>query len=157
MAVVPHQKQGAVGSGADLAIPHVLLVDDNAGDIALLRYAFEVNDMRVRFSIAEDGVRAQELLILLTALNDWPDFISLDNNMPRADGYWALAFIRAHHPSRIMPVIMLTTSNRPRDRLRALQLGATDFVTKPATFDELVSTVSSWRPYLSMPPKRCSP
>jgi CheY-like chemotaxis protein len=130
--------------------PHVVLVDDNTGDIALIRYAFEINDMVVRISVAEDGLHAQELLTHLTSIQDWPCFISLDLNMPRANGFWALEFIRRHHACTTMPVIMLTTSNNPPDRRRAMELGATDFVLKPATFEELVLIVGGWRSYLTM-------
>ena len=76
-----------------------------------------------------------------------PDLILLDLNMPRKDGREALREIRSHQELRRVPVIVFTTSRADTDIDKVYELGANSFVTKPAGFDQLVTTVTKLTGY----------
>ena len=130
--------------------PAVLVVDDNPGDIELVRIAFEMSDIEVRLEWATDGHEAMRRLEhCLASAADLPELILLDLNMPRANGFEVLRFLRDQGLSARIPVIVLSTSRQAEDRRRCLELGAREFRTKPELIRDLVDMVRSLQPYLA--------
>ena len=131
-----------------MATPFVIMVDDNPGDLALTQEAFAESEMAADFTIAMSGDEALALLQQVGAGPRLPDLILLDLNLPKVNGLELLAFVH-HHPrlSRI-PTVVLTTSNRAQDRERSRQLGAADYLIKPAIFSEFLELISGLRRFL---------
>ena len=137
----------------------VLLIEDNPGDIQLTKIALEDNKMNVNLSVAEDGVEA---LAFLRKEGNYvnaphPDLVLLDLNLPRKDGREVLAEMKADPILRRIPVVILTTSQAEEDVLRAYNLCANCYITKPVDFDQFVKIVRSiesfWFTIVKLPPE----
>jgi CheY-like chemotaxis protein len=123
----------------------ILMVDDDEDDFFLVKSAFEEIDLPFSFQLGF-LVNGQELMDYLQrdgkysdpALSPRPCLILLDLNMPRKDGREALREIKADQTLREIPVVILTTSSAEEDKILTRNLGAMTFITKPASFDELV-------------------
>lgn len=131
-----------------MPIPFVIIIDDNPGDIALTQEAFAENGMPAEFTAAMSGDEALELLIGLGEDPHLPDLILLDLNLPKINGLEILAFVRQHPRLASVPTVVLTTSNRAQDREQACQLGAADYLVKPAIFSEFLELVTGLRRFL---------
>lgn len=121
------------------------MADDDADDRLLARDAMMESRLRNPFHCVEDG---QELMDYLRREGKYrttpaprPGIILLDLNMPRKDGRQALEEIKNDPDLRCIPVVILTTSKTEEDILRAYNLGANSFITKPVTFEGLVEIV----------------
>src|SRR4051812_48449788 len=141
----------------------ILLVDDDADDRMLARDALAesrlANDLR-------EVVDGEELLDYLKrqgkyadpAVSPRPGLILLDLNMPRKDGREALKEIKADPALRHIPVVVLTTSKAEEDIYRTYDLGVSSFITKPVTFDGLVSVMrvlgKYWFEIVELPPEK---
>ncbi|MDP5337620.1 MAG: response regulator, partial [Nodularia sp. (in: cyanobacteria)] len=123
----------------------VLLVEDNPGDAQLTRIALEDSKISVNLNVVEDGVEAMEFLRKQGnyANAPHPDIVLLDLNLPRKDGREVLAEIKADQNFRRIPVVVLTTSQSEEDILKAYNLSANCFITKPVDFDQFVKIVQS--------------
>ncbi len=123
---------------------HVLLVDDDAGDIALITEAFGAHQASVQLHIASDGVEAVAFLRREygNAGAPRPDLILLDLNMPRMDGREVLLVVKNDSDLRTIPVVVFTTSDRPDDITSSYIHHANAYVTKPLDLDELDRAVS---------------
>lgn len=124
---------------------HILLVEDNEGDIVLTKDALEEYKIVTNTSIARDGKAAIELLE-----EQWqkgpvflPDLILLDINLPKKNGQEVLYTIKNDSRFKEIPVIMLTTSSSEDDVLRAYQNHANCFITKPVEAEQFLEVVSS--------------
>jgi CheY-like chemotaxis protein len=120
------------GGMASRAI-HILLAEDNDGDVFLVRRALEKQGLSCQLAVARNG---EEALQLLDAAEDGPpadapELILLDLNLPRVGGCEILARLRQTPTYSQTPVIILTSSDSPRDRDRALSLGANSYFRKP--------------------------
>ncbi|MGO9819251.1 MAG: response regulator [Solirubrobacteraceae bacterium] len=117
----------------------ILLVEDDPGDVVLVREAFEHNKVQNELRVASDGVNALE------QLHDpefsLPDLILLDLNLPRKDGREVLAEIRADPRLTAIPVVVLTTSDAETDILRSYELHANAYVTKPVDLRQFLEVV----------------
>lgn len=135
---------------ADVDMPiDVLLVEDSAGDVRLTQEAFRDSGKRVRLHLAGDGIEAMSYLRREGACADAPrpDLILLDLNLPRMDGREVLALIKGDWDLRIIPTIILTTSDSEADILISYQLRANCYLRKPAhwdAFDSLVRSISAF-------------
>jgi CheY-like chemotaxis protein len=110
----------------------ILLIDDNPGDVWLLKEAFRLAQTPVQMTVSRDGIEAIEYLHKVEAnLVDCPDFIVLDLNLPRKNGHEVLAEIKASAALRHIPVVVLSSSSAAEDRRNAYELSACCFVTKP--------------------------
>jgi DNA-binding response OmpR family regulator len=110
----------------------ILVVEDEAGIADFLARGLESEGYVV--TLAADGVSGEQL-----ALDDAVDLVVLDRMLPGRDGLEVLGSIRRAKPS--LPVIMLTARAAVADRVEGLDLGATDYVTKPFAFDELLARI----------------
>ncbi len=121
----------------------VLLVEDNPGDVVLTREAFEDARVDIHLSVAADGPSAFAELEgrRTTPGARLPDLVLLDLNLPGMDGHEILRRIRTDDDLRHLPVIIMTTSDRPDDVLDAYRGTANSYITKPLDPDEFLAAV----------------
>ncbi|WP_442940440.1 response regulator [Nostoc sp.] len=137
----------------------VLLVEDNPGDAQLTRIALETSKISCHLNVVEDGVEAMAFLRkqekYVRAAH--PDIVLLDLNLPRKDGREVLAEIKADEKLKRIPVVVLTTSQAEEDILKAYNLSANCYITKPVDFDQFVKIVQSienfWFAIVKLPPE----
>ena len=121
---------------------HILLVDDNEGDILLTREALEEARIINKISIAYDGIQAIDLLKKSTRVaGTMPDLILLDINLPKMNGTEVLSIIKNDPDLRRIPVIMLTTSSSEKDILASYNNYANCYITKPVDLDRFMDVV----------------
>lgn len=123
----------------------ILLIEDNPGDIRLTREALRDSRLHIVLHIAEDG---EEALRFLRQEGEFanatrPDLILLDLNLPRRDGREVLAEIKNDEALRLIPVVVLTTSQDERDILTSYSLHANCYITKPVDFEQFISIVQT--------------
>ncbi|MCC5940837.1 MAG: response regulator [Balneolaceae bacterium] len=138
---------------------HILLVEDNEGDILLIEEAFEEAKLVNDLSIAKDGEKAIAFLKKEGSFKDvkTPDLIILDVNLPRKNGHEVLKFIKQHDQLKKIPVIMLTTSSSERDITLSYENHANCFITKPIEAEDFLNAVLSienfWLSLVKLPTK----
>ena len=121
---------------------HILLVDDNEGDILLTREALEEARIINKISIAYDGIQAIDLLKKSAQVaGTIPDLILLDINLPKMNGTEVLSIIKNDPDLRRIPVIMLTTSSSEKDILASYDNYANCYITKPVDLDRFMDVV----------------
>ena len=126
----------------------ILMAEDDTDDRLLLQDAFAECGINERIYFVGDGEELLDYLLHRGKFADSPDaprpgLILLDLNMPRKDGREALAEIRMRPEFRRVPIVVFTTSKADTDVARVYELGANSFITKPASFEDLVNTVKS--------------
>jgi CheY-like chemotaxis protein len=121
----------------------VLLVDDDPGDVLLVREAFEDHKVGNLLSVVSDGVEAMEYVRgegeFAGATR--PDLILLDLNLPRKGGIEVLAEIKGDPALATIPVVVLTTSAAEEDIVHAYKLHANAYITKPVDFEQFTQIV----------------
>ncbi|WP_025410949.1 response regulator [Gemmatirosa kalamazoonensis] len=123
----------------------ILLVEDNPGDVELTREALLDSKMHMNLSVVSDGVEALAFLRREGSYADapHPDLILLDLNLPKKDGRAVLGEIKQDPVLRHIPVVVLTSSRAEQDILKAYDLHANCYVTKPVDFDQFITIVRS--------------
>ncbi|MEW9529163.1 response regulator [Microbispora sp. NPDC049125] len=121
----------------------ILLVEDDPGDVLLTREAFSYNKVRNTLSVVNDGEQALAYLRREGPYADAPrpDLILLDLNLPRVDGFEVLREVKDDPALRVIPVVILTTSEAEQDILRGYNLHANAYITKPVDFDQFARVV----------------
>ncbi len=119
----------------------IMLVEDNPDDELLTLDALESNRIGNRVVVARNGVEALDYLFATGSyegrnIMDQPAVILLDLKLPKIDGLEVLRRIRADERTRLLPVVILTSSNEEEDRIKGYSLGANSYVRKPVDFDE---------------------
>lgn len=122
-------------------IIQVLLVEDNPADVRLTREALQESKSPVTLHVVEDGIKAMAFLRTPTTETPRPDIILLDLNLPRKDGREVLQEIRRDDMLRHIPVVILTTSQAEQDVLKAYQLSANAYITKPVDLEQFFNVV----------------
>lgn len=137
----------------------ILLVEDNEGDVVLIKKAFSDARLANQISVCRDGQEGYEFLMKTGRYEDapTPDLILLDINMPKVTGLELLEMIKKEDALRIIPVIMLTTSTSEEDILKSYQLNVSSFVQKPVEFVEFLDAIQQiqdyWFSIVRFPPK----
>jgi two-component system, chemotaxis family, response regulator Rcp1 len=137
----------------------ILLVDDDQADVRLAQEGLQQGHSTAHLSTVADGVEALEFLRGhgRYAAARRPDLIILDLKMPRKSGLEVLAEIKADRKLRRIPVIVLTTSDAPEDILRAYDLNASCYITKPSDLDEFQRVMTTIRGFcltvVKLPPR----
>ena len=123
----------------------ILLVEDNLGDARLAAEALKENKVRNNLYHVEDGVEAMRFLHRQENYADvpLPDLVLLDLNLPRKDGREVLAEIKEDPELRLVPVVVLTTSEAERDLVKTYDLHANAYVVKPIDLDRFIEVVRS--------------
>jgi two-component system response regulator len=124
----------------------ILLVEDNPDDEKLILLSLKANNIANSVAVARDGQEALDLLLGPERAPGGepphlPVVILLDLHLPKIDGLEVLRRIRADDRARLVPVVILTSSNEERDRIDGYSLGANSFVCKPVDFDEFAKAV----------------
>lgn len=118
----------------------ILLVEDNEDDVELTLIAFRRQQLANEVVIARDGQEALEMLhgTQSRPAQPLPAVVLLDLKLPRRDGFAVLDAIRAHPRTRLLPVVVLTSSAQERDRLKTYRLGANSYIVKPVDFEQFL-------------------
>ena len=119
----------------------VLLVEDNPGDIDLIRETLADETRRPTLETARDGLDALERL--LDTDQPAPDLILLDLNLPRMSGRELLAELKRHERLRSIPVVILSSSDAEQEIARSYELGAACYLVKPVGLREFQEVVRS--------------
>ncbi|MFO7825598.1 MAG: response regulator [Cyclobacterium sp.] len=136
---------------------HILLVEDNEGDIFLTTEALEDSNFINEISIAKDGQEALDFVFKTKGFENksTPNLILLDVNLPKKSGHEVLQELKSHEVSRKIPVIMLTTSSSKRDIDLSYQHHANCFITKPVEVSDFLEAIASieqfWLRTVSLP------
>ncbi len=125
----------------------ILLVDDNPDDVQLTLRALKKSNILNEVVVAADGVEALDYLFGTGKYagrntEELPQVVLLDLKMPRVDGLEVLQQMRADERTKLLPVVILTTSNEDRDRIESYKLGANSYVRKPVDFNQFVEAVN---------------
>ncbi len=119
----------------------ILLVEDNPDDVALTIRAFKKSDISNKIIVAKDGVEALDYLFGTGMyagrdVKDMPVVILLDLKLPKIDGLEVLKSIRQNEFTRLLPVVILTSSVEEKDKINGYRLGANSYVRKPVDFNQ---------------------
>lgn len=137
----------------------ILLVEDNPGDVRLTIEALKDAKVHNNLHVAKDGVEAMSFLRREDGHTDAPrpDLILLDLNLPRKDGREVLEEIKGDTGLRRIPVVVLTTSEAERDILKAYNLHANCYITKPVSLEQFITVIKTiedfWLEIVKLPPK----
>ncbi len=136
---------------------HVLLVEDNEGDVFLTTEALEDSKFVREISIARDGQEALDYVFKINGFEDrnTPDLILLDVNLPKKSGHEVLEELKVHPMHKRIPVIMLTTSSARRDIDRCYENHANCYITKPVEVNDFLEAMATieqfWMNIASLP------
>jgi CheY-like chemotaxis protein len=124
----------------------ILLVEDNPDDVKLTLRALKKSNILNEVVVAQDGVEALDYLFGTGKFEGrdtrlMPQMILLDLKMPRMDGLEVLHRIREDERTKVLPVVILTTSSEDKDRVESYKLGANSYVRKPVDFNQFVEAV----------------
>jgi CheY-like chemotaxis protein len=138
---------------------HILLVEDNEGDILLTTEAIKDGKIANEISVANDGEKAIDFLNarINNATSALPDLIILDVNLPKKNGHEVLGYIKTHSDLKQIPVIMLTTSSSQTDISASYKNYANCFITKPVEVEDFMKAVGQienfWFNIVQLPKK----
>ena len=130
----------------------ILLVEDNPDDELLALRALRKNGIRGEVTVAHDGVEALDYLFATGEhagrdASDVPRLILLDLNLPKIGGLEVLRRLRSDERTRLVPVVILSSSDEQRDMLDGYSLGANSYVRKPVNFEQFVKAVEQLKSY----------
>ena len=122
------------------ALKTVLLVEDNDDDVVLTLRALKAQNVANDVKVVTDGVEALDYLFARGAYaganRELPQVVLLDLKLPKIDGLEVLRQLRAHPATRILPVVVLTSSAEERDLVESYSLGANSYIRKPVDFQQ---------------------
>ncbi len=137
----------------------ILLVEDNPDDVDLIREALHEGNIAHQLNVVPDG---EEAMAYLNGEGEYaqailPDLILLDLRLPKKGGLEVLAEIKADEDLRCIPAIVLSSSDAPNDILKAYDLQASCYITKPADLEEFDRVMASLRDFtltvVKLPPR----
>ncbi len=135
----------------------ILLVEDNPGDVGLTREALREGDVPYNLNVVIDGMAAMDFMECKGqyANAPFPDLILLDLNLPKLNGHEVLARIKAHSEWKMIPIVVLTTSEAQTDIDAAYALHVNCYITKPLNFQDFMKAIkqieSFWLDLVRLP------
>jgi len=141
----------------------ILLVEDNADDEKLTLRALKKNNIRNEVVVARNGTEALDYLFGTGAyagrnLSVMPQVVLLDLKLPKLDGLEVLRRLRADDRTRLLPIVILTSSNEEIDRINGYGFGANSYVRKPVDFNDFTEAARQlglyWLVLNESPPAR---
>jgi CheY-like chemotaxis protein len=124
---------------------NILLVEDNPDDVELTLHALKKNKIVNPVKIVRDGQEALDYLFRKGKYEskdyDLPNMILLDLKLPKVDGIEVLQKIKSDRKTKLIPVVVLTSSKEESDLMRSYDLGVNSYIRKPVDFDQFVETV----------------
>jgi two-component system, chemotaxis family, response regulator Rcp1 len=136
----------------------ILLVEDNPGDVRLTMEALKGGRVRNTIHVVEDGVQAMDFLYRQGHYGavPRPDLILLDLNLPKKDGREVLGEVKQDPDLKRIPIVILTSSAAEEDILRAYDLSANCYITKPVDLNQFLRVLKSiedfWLVIVKLPP-----
>ena len=138
----------------------ILLVEDNPDDVELTLRALKKNNILNEVMVAKDGAEALDYLFGTGVyagrdLSVMPQVILLDLQLPKVDGLEVLKRLRADERTKLLPVVILTSSREEKDLINGYKLGANSYIRKPVDFDQFAYAVRQLGLYwlvLNIPP-----
>ncbi len=139
----------------------ILLVEDNPTDIELTLRALKKRNLANKVHVVKDGAEALEFIFGTGTyaerdINRIPKVILLDLKLPKVDGLEVLRRVKSDERTKVIPVVVLTSSKEERDMVESYKLGANSYITKPVDFDKFAQTVSEMGFYwllVNQPPR----
>ncbi len=124
----------------------ILLVEDNPDDVELTLRAFKQYNISNEISVVRDGAEALDYLFATGTYSDrdkttMPAVVILDLKLPKVDGLEVLQRMRADERTKLVPVVILTSSKEERDMVNGYKFGANSYVRKPVDFTQFVEAV----------------
>lgn len=137
----------------------IFLVEDNPDDEALTLRALKKNNIMNQVIVAHDGAEALDYLLGPNSDNNRvPQVILLDLKLPKIDGLEVLKRLRADERTKLLPVIILTSSREEQDLITSYQFGANSYIRKPVDFNQFIAAVQQlglyWLVLNEFPPAR---
>lgn len=134
---------------------HILLVEDNEGDILLTTEALQESKIINKVTVLKDGKKAVDFFEGITKKEDSPDMVLLDINLPKKNGIEVLHYIKSSEKYKQVPVIMLTTSSSESDILNSYKNYVNCYITKPIEVHEFMQAIAKiedfWINIVSIP------
>lgn len=132
--------------------PDILFIEDNRQDAELMLRSLEVGHVSAKVALISDGAEALDYLCGTGSysgkrLHHGPKVIFLDLNLPKVDGLEVLRKIKTDIRTKLIPVVVLTSSNQDRDIMASYRLGASSYIVKPVDFDQFSKAVCSATSY----------
>lgn len=139
----------------------ILLVEDNLNDVELTLRALKKRNLANKVHVVKDGAEALEFIFGTGAyaerdINHIPKVILLDLKLPKVDGLEVLRRVKSDERTKVIPVVILTSSKEESDLVESYKLGANSYITKPVDFDKFALTVSEMGLYwllVNQPPR----
>ena len=124
----------------------LMLVEDNENDVELTKRALKKSHILNELIFANDGVEALNYFFgedgkSGCSIEDLPVVILLDLKLPRVDGLEVLRRLRANEKTKLIPVVVLTSSNEQKDVINSYGLGANSFIRKPVKFNDFAEAI----------------
>jgi CheY-like chemotaxis protein len=141
----------------------ILLVEDNPSDVLLTKRALKKNKIANKLVVAEDGREALDYLLCSGKyagrdVRDLPAVVLLDLKLPLIDGLEVLKEIRSNEFTKLLPVVILTSSDQEKDIIISYKLGANSYIRKPVDFKQFTEAVRTlgmyWLLLNEVPPLR---
>ncbi len=140
----------------------ILLVEDNPDDVELTLRALKQYNIRNEIAVVRDGAEALDYLFATGVYADrdtttMPAVVILDLKLPKVDGLEVLQRMRADERTKLVPVVILTSSNEEQDMINGYKLGANSYVRKPVDFTQFVEAAQQLGLYwlvINEPPPR---
>jgi len=139
----------------------ILLVEDNPNDVELTLRALKKHNITNKVHVVKDGAEALEYIFTTGTyagrdINHFPKVILLDLKLPKVDGLEVLRRVKSDERTKLIPVVVLTSSKEERDLVESYRLGANSYIAKPVDFESFVKAVSELGLYwllLNQPPR----
>jgi two-component system response regulator len=139
----------------------ILLVEDNPNDVELTLHALKKNNISNRVHVARDGAEALDFLFgagssAVRNVDNVPKIILLDLKLPKVDGLEVLKRVKGDPRTRLIPIVMLTSSREERDVITSYDLGVNSYIVKPVDFQQFTEVVRELGLYwllLNQPPQ----
>lgn len=142
-------------------IVEILLVEDNPTDAELTLRALKKHNLANRVHLVKDGVEALEFIFATGAyahrkIENGPKVILLDLKLPKVNGLEVLKKVKSDERTKVIPVVVLTSSKEEKDIIESYKLGVNSYIVKPVDFDKFVQAVKDMSLYwllLNEPPR----
>jgi len=124
----------------------ILLVEDNPSDVELTLRALKKRNLTNKIHVIKDGAEALEYIFGTGAyegrdMNDTPKVILLDLKLPKVDGLEVLRRIKSDQRTKMIPVVVLTSSKEEQDMIESYKLGVNSYIVKPVDFDKFSKAI----------------
>lgn len=136
----PHSLHGVSDTAKAVdGMPKILVAEDNPADVYLIRAALQEHGIDLPLQVAADGREVLQIIYQLeNTAESQLNLIILDLNLPRHDGIEILQRLRGSERLGRVPVVVLTSSDSPRDRILASELGAASYLRKPSSLEQFL-------------------